>query len=492
MKQGLSGSWFALLATSTVSPKQLLGESPDSLGVFNSRGELVARSRAELWQSTLLAPINYDAAGRSVDATSAFTGMNSGGESASSDPASLCDDWKSGSRALQVNIGSPSRQDNAWRSSSSLHCDNRFPIYCVGERPIATSTATFTSSPTHTTSPTDTPTPTPSLAVTATSSATPIPQPALTDTPNNAPDSPTSSPHTPTFTPSFTVTPRPATPNPARPTSTPERRATPSESPGRKNPLPEGVIAGDSSAIAGALVYAPDALQVTVADTNGFFRLDRPIKGVKRVSLLFRAFTLPNGGFDLEGSPGEYLSISPATRAKTTLPPGCSTRDHISPLFHGASRITKAYAHFDKLLKQVTREKVFTSKALLGEIERRALHHGQIYYRASAAIPDTQLVCSKSESRCERVDLSQYRRSMLQAVKQLRVERLFLNRLLREKGLRTMSESKATVLRVRQESVRLKTLIASLPRATYRCEMNLVRTQPSAPVAPLRPLARSR
>jgi subtilisin family serine protease len=382
---------------------------------------------------------------------------------------------------------SPTLTSTPLHTSTPTHSPTQTPSSAPTRTPTATLTptnsSTLTSTPLHTSTPTYSPTQTPSSSPTQTPTATPTSTNASAHTSTSTPTlSSTSTPSvlptktpiasssaTPTVLPSNTAEASPSaapTPSPPIVSATPLDLTPP---PTTLPILPAGVVAGESRSLVGALVYAPEALQVTVVNKDGFFRLANPIADGSLVTLMFRRFTLPGGGFDLRGKGGQYVVVPPLQMQGTLTPPTCATRDHLKDLFFGARRIATAYRQITADLKEIERSQGAEAAPFVRGVKSRSAFHSEVYFRISAMIPDVETECSKRLPSCSALSLARQKRGMLHALKHLRLEALLSNRYLRKLGVRPSAQSRVKVQRIRQHSSRLRTLIASLPRVSYDC-----------------------
>lgn len=487
---GLSGIWYPLLGDSTRDPRDITGISTTSRAVFNTAGQRIADNRNSLWLRELLAPPNFDQYGAPVSGTT-FTGSGKDGLRTGSLPSDWCNDWRSNSNSLTTVQGSTKDVDPRWHNDSTTLCSELRHLYCIGERlPSNTSptpSLTPTSTPSHIPTSTVTNTPnstsdgTPTLTVTATHTA------SATDTIGTV-IPPT---HTPSSTPRHTATPTPIISPTKNPTGSPTKPgedhpitipAEPSKPPVKAPPasgtspaIPAGVIAGDAPNLSNALVYAPEAVRITIADQKGFFVFKEPFKDTPEILLEIRKTGLAGGGINLRAAPGSYLSPSQTSAMINFNPAKCPERDAFIRLFRGAQRLSALYHNLQKELRALTAIPADSTlpSSLKGNTVRIQIHAEQ-YFRSSANIPDIQLLCapelsSSTTTRCSRTSLSTHRRRMLHSVRQLRLESLLINRVLRTHNKRDEGTSLARIKTIRSKATRLKSIVNSLPRFTHEC-----------------------
>jgi hypothetical protein len=460
----LSGRWIALLSDSKLAARDLIGAATESGAIYNSRGEVVSTSRAELWDGTLRATLAFDALGEAVGSPVTFTGMGLHGAQISENPQDTCQDWTDDAAVRQSFVGHAEKTDTSWHHLRNESCDQTHHIYCIGIRqevtPTSTPSQTPTSSPTPSVTPTETETsqPSPTFTPTVTMTATPSESPVILPT------------ATPSSSPTTTPQPTPTKPVAITPTPTPANQPSVVNTPLSRQQAEANVIAGDSKVLIGAIVYAPEALRVAVGDTQGAFKLEKITSTNQPLTLLFRGSSLPNGGFDLKARAGEYLPLPAVKTAPSTLPPGCRARDRLLALYNGALRVSKTNDLLARTSSASTQLGDTALESALSRAAQRARIHGELYYRASAVLPDTKLTCPKTVTGCLKLRLSSARRTMFRAVAQLRSEQLLRNRLLRQAGMVSPEDSKKAVRQIRQGSIRLKTLVGSLPRVSYTCD----------------------
>jgi subtilisin family serine protease len=444
---GLAGTWYPILGDSVGGPQDITGTSAASAQIFNSAGQLLANNRQELWFNALINPPSFDEYGVEVY-RSPFTGSAKYGLNAGSLPNNFCNDWTSGGPALSSTIGNSTTTTDQWHSNGTSACNIPSSLYCIGERGLSNIPATATSSPTS--SPTPSPTPPKTLTPTATPTAlhtgtalsTPTPEPTKSGS-----DTPIKLLPTPVATPA--ITPVPTATLPA---------------------LPPGVIAGDSRAFARALVYAPEAIRITVADQSGFFTFKDPFTLDREVLLQIRRSSLPEGGVTLRAIPGQYIAPRQISASINYNPRKCPERDEFAKLFRGAQRLSSLYTALQTDLTALAKlpQEARLPRSVLGN-KIRAQIHAEMYYRSSANLPDIQLLCVADKPSCTRVSFAADKRRMQHSVKQLRLELLLINRILRNHNSRDAEQSAVMVRTIRSKTKRLQSIVRAVPRFTYRC-----------------------
>jgi subtilisin family serine protease len=214
--------WFPLQSSSRYDAKALTGTSPSSAPIYNRAGEVIATSRAHLWDrgTPLSNSVEYDEFASPVSATNIATGTLRDGLRYSSSSAHFCNDWTSKEAGNSfMSAGDSMAIDSTWiEIIESKSCNTLRRIYCIGPDLSPTNTPTITPSPRPTNTFTATPTKTPTRTATNTRTATPT----STNTPT------ASATPTPTITP--TVTPTPTQTH--TPTASPTPSITPTQPPG--------------------------------------------------------------------------------------------------------------------------------------------------------------------------------------------------------------------------------------------------------------------
>jgi thermitase len=214
-----TGSWFPVMSSSRYNARDLTGITNVVGSIHNTRGEVVASSRAHLWNRTsdLINAVRYDEFGVESTSPTALSGSLATGLRHSTNSADFCLDWTSDQNINSFKrSGSPQSVTATWiGQSTNTPCSNTNPIYCIGVSNILTPTPYSTPTPTVTPTATNTPTrtPTPTITPTATRTATFTNTPTLT--PTSTPTvTPTRTPtRTPATAPTATVTPTPKPPN---------------------------------------------------------------------------------------------------------------------------------------------------------------------------------------------------------------------------------------------------------------------------------------
>jgi len=477
-RAGLFGPWLPLLADSKTDPNSVTGISEDSAPVFNSAGEKMADNRRLLWFEPLLKSPQFDQYGQLLT-DSAFTGSGPHGIRSGDLSSEFCYDWRSAAASLSVNRGRSDSKTASWYNDSPMACAETYHLYCVGERilgPVPSASPTQTPSHTPTTVPTDTPTSTHTYTATATATFTVTA--TSTNTPPTSPNITPSPEQSPTPKPSATSTPIPTTSPtkpgddssitiPTLPTGTPGSAPTPIRN---IISIPADTVAGDGRAFGQALVYAPEAVRITVADKNGFFTFKEPFANRKELTLEIRKVSLPGGGMSVRAIPGSYVSVIKAEFPINYNPLKCSERDSLLKLFTGARRISTLYYDLQREVQATTAisEQNSLPSAIRGNALRIQIHSEQ-YYRSSAALPDVQLECAASQKQCIRISLVPQHRKMRHSIKQLRLEGLLINRVLRTHGKRSEKDSTERIHSIRNQNKRLQSIVNALPRFTYRC-----------------------
>jgi hypothetical protein len=376
--------------------------------------------------------------------------------------------------------GSISQVNARWYNDSKNRCSSLLQLYCIGERAsvINTATPTLTPTATPTITPTQTPSPTATLRSVLTPTNTPTHSPTITNTPLIPPTAAATRTHTPTAiptsTPSRTPSPTPTKTGddskitiPADPSKVPNVTPTVAVT---GPTLPAGVVAGDNKQFDNALVYAPEVVRVTIADKSGFFVFKEPFKNIQKVALEIRKTSLQGGGLNLIAEPGLYLSPAQLIATADYNPAKCPERSVLNRLFTGASRITALYVYLQREILEVSQiPKDTPLPASIRGNGSRIQIHSELYYRASAGVSDTQLLCKAASPQCRKVSFAAQRRTMLHSIRQLRLEALLTNRVLRGKGRRDEATSIKKMLSVRRKTQRIATLVRALPRTTFKC-----------------------
>ncbi len=475
-----SSVWRAVISSTTQNARSLTGVSENSDPIFNTQGEIVATSRAHLWNraTDLFNAVRYDQYG-SIHVVAIASGSDGNGVFIQS----ACDDWSNSSGALGAGQGDSGLTDRRWVTSlNSSSCSSPY-IYCLGNRPPATLTPTPSATPSET--PTETPTATPSSTLTPTE--TPEDTPTITETPTPEPTIPenTATPSatpTSTHTPSYTPTKLPDdTPPPSiqKPTAPPEVDGdktgvptSPSDMVSTR-PIPDSTIGGEilvgGKPLAGALIYIPELVDVIISDKNGFFSLTGIEPPGIAVNLKIRSTLLVNGGYDIPSRAGLFVQVKVPQLANYNAG-RCNEKDKILPIYNAAKNLRFMYTSAMRDQKILTHSNA-TNKAVnpREKARARALYHGSFYMGLSSMIPDRQLICAKATNGCVKVDLKDILRRLKFSVYQLRRESLLFNQALRKEGLRADKPSKSIVRRIRAKSDSLARNLIQLPKDTFRC-----------------------
>jgi subtilisin family serine protease len=231
--------WFPLMSSSRYDARMLTGTSPSSAPVYNRNNNIVATSRAHLWDrsSPLSNAVQYNEFGIAVSRSDLATGTLRTGVRYSFSSGDFCSDWTSTALSSRfLSSGTSTAVNATWiENVQILSCSPARQIYCIGPytAPTNTPTATVTHTPSRTPTPSATPTHSPTPSVTPTRTRTPTPTNTGTTTPtptitNTATASPTA-----TLTPTNTATPTPTVTNtPTRtPTPLPTATHTPTNTP---------------------------------------------------------------------------------------------------------------------------------------------------------------------------------------------------------------------------------------------------------------------
>jgi hypothetical protein len=322
--------------------------------------------------------------------------------------------------------------------------------------------------PTHTATPTNTFTPVPE--------DTPTPSPTPTEPPATSTSTPTpQGTSTPTAAPSATRTPIPsasASPTPPNEGGSNEV-ATPTPTPMKTRPAPDGTIGGDITVggkpFPGALVYLPEFVDLAITDKSGafsFMGINSPDSGV---TLRVRSTQLTNGGMDIPAKPGQAVEIQ-SQQLRNYNPANCPEQDKLLALYTAARNIRIIYLLAVKDQKQLSAGlKDNTEHKATGRALARMTSKARLYFELSSQLPDRQLLCVNPPASCRAVDLRETIRRMKASTRHVRLESLLFNRQMRLKNLRSNAESTKRINRIRQSEARALSHISKLARSTFDC-----------------------
>ncbi len=129
---GLSGSFIALLSTGGLGARDRIGSSG---AISNTRGEIVAKRAADLFDGSLLRPIFYDENRALVPSPYVWTGSSAVGNvmrSKVDGSIATCSNWGFNSGDPYAAVGLSDRASGAWLLyDSDYKCSNHFRIYCI-------------------------------------------------------------------------------------------------------------------------------------------------------------------------------------------------------------------------------------------------------------------------------------------------------------------------------------------------------------------------
>lgn len=118
-------NWKAIISTSSADAVDRIGEL--SGDIYNMNNELVAESKSDLFDGSLLAPIQYDENGNLVSlAPYAWTGSDEFGVGTGFD----CDDWFSPT-AGSATVGSAASTGSGWLNHTLESCSTLQRLYCI-------------------------------------------------------------------------------------------------------------------------------------------------------------------------------------------------------------------------------------------------------------------------------------------------------------------------------------------------------------------------
>ena len=478
-KAGLAtaqSTWRAILATDSKSAFWFTGRSPQSKPVYNTQGEIVATTRAELWSAaTLTNPVRYDQFG--VSKTSPIA---SGAKRDGTYAGESCAGWKDPQGSLGLGQGNSGLATNSWISGESGANCTSVSIYCLGDRVAAQGTPTNTPTQTATITPSLTPSSTQTHTPTSTVTPQPTTTPTSTSTVTPTPLIPPT--RTPTLAPTNTATPTPGNSNstpPPKPTDPTGGQILPSPGPTgtpgfiSTRPIPDNAIGGEvlvaGKPFAGALVYIPELIDVALSDKQGFYSFIGVDPPKVKVTIKIRSTQLEKGGYDIPSQAGIFVEVRPRALAMYN-PQKCPENDKLSALYTAALHLRFMYR------SALNDHKLLLQKLTSGEAKRetgrainRTKYHSSFYLDLSAMLPDRQLRCTQKTASCSEVDLRDVVRKMRFSATQVRRESLLFNRQLRQKQLRPEKQSNTTMKKIRDRSQRLQSLISKLPRSTNSC-----------------------
>jgi hypothetical protein len=469
--------WRALISTSTQDAQSLTGSSSSSARIVNRRAELLALNREKLWNASaeLVNAPGYDEFGSEVS-TTIVTGSDASGIRL--EPG-FCGDLTSDSSTVS-GTGTSSEKSRSWISklpASSADC-SVIRLYCIGN---------FQSSPSSEMPPIN---PTNTSLEMPTFSSTLAPTDRSSGTPNSSPTSGSSSgssggngPNSPTTTPTSTMTTGSSSDLPDRtpsPTPTSLPISTSSGGPSQFN----GNVEANGKPISGALIYAPELVNLAISLKDGSWNLSDIEKASSNVVLKIRSTQLVNSGVDIPASLVTTLQIRDL-QSREYNPNRCAEKDHLLNLYNAALRVRSLWlASYDDHRFLSSSEANTSNRQTSGRALRRAQYHAQTYFELSTLLPDRQLFCSSSQRACPPVSYNRIIRTMRQSTTHLRHESLLFNRRLRFLGARSEAASERRIRSIRSSSKRLIALIQKLPRSSFNCS-----GPPNSPVkrAPLKP-----
>ncbi len=124
---GLPGTWRALLSTGAVNARDRIGYEWDIL--VNMAGQTIATSKADLWDSTIAAPIDRTEFNLPRHAAAVWTATNSSGKILMDDIA--CRDWICVDEMSSATVGWSSSRSDAWVFGRKHNCRAQRHLYCV-------------------------------------------------------------------------------------------------------------------------------------------------------------------------------------------------------------------------------------------------------------------------------------------------------------------------------------------------------------------------
>jgi len=123
---GLSGTWIALLSTSTVDAKDRIYEDGP---FYNILGQLVANNETDLWDGSIAATLTGDESGSTSNGTNEiYTGSNVSGTA-----DNRCGDWTLNGVSDLVRVGNVGNTNSSWFyfTTATQNCSILRRILCV-------------------------------------------------------------------------------------------------------------------------------------------------------------------------------------------------------------------------------------------------------------------------------------------------------------------------------------------------------------------------
>jgi hypothetical protein len=176
---------------------------------------------------------------------------------------------------------------------------------------------------------------------------------------------------------------------------------------------------------------------------------------------------LPNGGYDIPAESGTFVTIKPQGLGVETPSYDCTVKNKLAELYNMGrlvSKIASAAKRDQKKLVSASKKQP-SNRAL-----RRLAFSAAMMLDANAALPDKMLSCPDTQKSCSAVSIKPARRQLRNSLKHLRLESLYLNRLLREDERRSDKKSARRIKTIKKQVTRVETLIKKLGKQTFLCK----------------------
>ena len=275
-----------------------------------------------------------------------------------------------------------------------------------------------------------------------------------------------------------TATPTPIPTQEANPTTTPgtggaepqtpEPTATPSIVSVRQ--LDTNAIGGEvllnGKGVPNVRVIVTELGELALTDQQGMFQIPAP--GTEKVTftLKVRSLKLAGGGYNIPAESGTFVSIKPREAGAYKVY-DCTENNKLPELYNMGRLVTQLAS----AAKRDQRKLVSASKKEPSNRALRRLNFStSVLLEINAALPDVMLTCPATQKQCSAVDLKPALRQLRASLKQLRLESLYLNRLLRSDDRRSDGKSSRRIRTIKQQVARVSTLIKKLGKTAYACK----------------------
>ena len=278
---------------------------------------------------------------------------------------------------------------------------------------------------------------------------------SLSDTTEDS-DNPTPTPtQTPTINPTSGVNPPEASPTPSMVSI---------------RPIANNAIAGEvivaGKGVPNVRVIVPELGEIALTNKDGMYSIPAPGSEEVSFTLKVRSLMLANGGYDVPAKSGTFVSIKPQEIGSFKAY-DCSEKSKLAELYSMGRLVAKLSGTAKRDQKKLVSA---SKKEPSGRALRRLNFSAAMLLDINAALPEKMLTCQASQNNCSEVSLKPALRQLRSSLKHLRLESLYLNRLLREDSKRSDGKSQRRIKAIKKQTTRLKTLIEKLGKRTFVCK----------------------